>query len=150
METSNAKILETAIFSVSFKRESVFLTIILAIITLGTYIPFWFLKRRKKLNQVGSEERISFVTPFLLFILYGIIALTVIPVNFYTSGFILIYYQYIDMVITYLGITITLYLTFQVRNILMHNVENISVNHLLTFFFHIFYLQYKINKLQSE
>ncbi|GGK09296.1 hypothetical protein GCM10007063_34710 [Lentibacillus kapialis] len=47
-----------------------------------------------------------------------------------------------DIVVSYLGITITLYLSFQVKTILKVKENAGKISSLATFLFHIWYLQY--------
>ncbi|GGK09329.1 hypothetical protein GCM10007063_34720 [Lentibacillus kapialis] len=72
----------------NLKRTPVIFTVILSIITLGVYLPYWFLTRRKILNKFNADERISFITPMCFFILTTFIALTIIPVNLLFDGWI--------------------------------------------------------------
>lgn len=146
MTSENTNTLEDESNISVLNKTPVFLAIILSIITLGIYLPYWFLTRRKYLNQFKSDEIISFVTPFCLLLLYSFIALTIIPVNLYGEGWTFALYNYLDIVVTYLGFTIILYLSFQIKAILSGQEEEKRLSSLATFFFHIWYLQYRINK----
>ena len=44
---------------VPLKRRSVFLMIVFTILTLGFYLPIWFLRRREGLNQLDSPRKLQ-------------------------------------------------------------------------------------------
>lgn len=122
------------------------MTVILSICSLGMYLPYWFLVRRNWFNQLTNEHHISLITPVVLFFLYSLVAFSFVPVHLFLSGFLLAFMQYIDLVITYVGLSLTLYLAFQVRLILNTYDQNKEISLVLTLFFHVWYLQYIMNK----
>lgn len=141
-----------AIFTVpTFKKTSVLMTVLLSLVTLGIYIPYWFLSRRDTLNTFKSNEKMSYSLPLFTLILYSFSAVMV-PAAFFIwlSEPIVAIYQYIDTIVTYLGLGIILFLSFRARAILNDYFDHTEVSALLTLLFNIWYLQYKINQHFSE
>lgn len=130
----------------SFKRVPVFLTVIFSLVTAGIYIPCWFLSRRKLLNQTYSSEAISIVPPVIILMLYSFAIAAFIPVQLFGTIWGLAFYNYFNTVITYLGIAVILYLSFQTRSLLNGLFEKKKFSALCTFLFNIWYLQYKMNR----
>jgi len=87
--------------------------------------------------------------PLTMLVLYSVVAITFIPMVIFASGWLLAFYDYINMVSAYLGIGITLYMSFQVRAIFNEHIDEKKTSCFCTFFFHIWYLQYKINKFNE-
>ena len=122
------------------QKKSVFAIIILSIVTLGVYVPVWFLKQRNALNNLNSEKKINW-DPYILLI-FSIISIILIVPTIIIGGWVNIISDIINWAI---AINIIL-LSFSVRRILKEHY-NIDISGLATFFLSIWYLQYKINKL---
>lgn len=128
------------------KKAPVILVLILALLTLGLYVPFWFLARREQLNALNSERKLGSKGMFVFVLLLLLVS------TFYS-------FSTDDAVAgfgTMLGYLCGIYLllqTFRVRKILKdhfnaHLGRNIYFSWLTTLFLNIYYLQYKINRLQ--
>lgn len=137
-----------AVISVpTFKKTGVIITILLSLVTLGIYIPYWFLSRRDLFNSFNSKEKVSYSLPLFVLILYSFSAIMLVATFLqFLSEPVAAIYQYCDTIISYLGIVITLLLSFRVRAILNDYFDHKEVSAVLTFFFNIWYLQYKINQ----
>lgn len=133
-----------------FKTTTVLFTVILSLITVGIYVPYWFISRRKAMNQRPSEENVALGAPVVAIVLYGFLALTMVPVSFFVSGWLLAYYDYLQMVFIYLGVALILYVAFQMRSILNEGIQEKKLSGWCTFLFHIWYLQYKINRIKTD
>ena len=129
-----------------FERRSIVNILILSIITLGLYIPLWLLRYREAFNGLNSERKL---TRGPLIISFFIILLEV--------PYILVSFFYwivpIDPMLDFglqtfylLGYIIILVYSFKARNILIEHY-GVEISPILTFFFSIFYLQYKINQV---
>lgn len=128
-------------------RTSVLLMILFTLLTLGLYIPYWFLKRRRAFNHLAGEgDRVDLLTyavagttasAWVLGLVSGVMEATSTP-----PGGLDLPLRLVD-----LGSRIlTLILSFQIKSILEGNhPERLSA--LGTFFLSLFYLQYKINRL---
>ena len=133
-------------------ETSVLLMIFLMVVTLGIYIPIWFLTRRKAINSLNSSEELSLgMIVFTLVAFIGSVGLDLIYPESSLGTFV-------NLV---LGIAV-LVLSFKVRSILQDHLSpqatgplsstaalqsEVSISGVLTFFCGIFYLQYKINRL---
>lgn len=142
---------------IPLKRRSVFLMIVLTIVTLGFYLPIWFLRRREALNQLDSPRKLE-VWPFAAVI--AVMAADIV-VN------ILLGAQGPDAVspaivfalaILRLGFGINLIVQcFKTKDMLEDHLagpadgfgmftERVRLSGLMTFFFSALYLQYIINR----
>ena len=137
------------------EETSVWVIILLSIVSLGLYLPVWFLTRREAINQLRSRHKIGWgMLAFLLLLqIADVVALIVSaraglsmeePDVFAFGAWIVILIQ-----------------SFKVRQILLDHFSaqesgpfsgtislqrDVSLSGVATFFFHIFYLQYKINR----
>jgi len=134
------------------RKTSVLLMILLTIITYGIYFPIWFLRRQNLFNQLPVKEKLNSGAAIFVLIIYCI-SVFFIPVKLLTQNASLIdILNTIDTFISLLGGLIILILAFKVRRILNeycneHLGMNVPFSRVATFFFTIFYLQYKINRL---
>jgi len=141
---------------VQLEETRVWVVILLSIASFGLYLPVWFLTRREVINQLRSRQKIGWgMLAFLLLLqIAGVVALIVSaraglsmeePDVFAFGAWIVILIQ-----------------SFKVRQILLDHFSaqesgpfsgtislqrDVSLSGVATFFFHIFYLQYKINRL---
>lgn len=58
------------------KKRSVLLMIVLTLVTLGLYYPWWFLRRRPALNQLNTPRRLA-VWPFALLMAFSLVRLVI-------------------------------------------------------------------------
>jgi len=142
------------------KRRSVLLMIVLVILTLGLYIPLWFLRRRKALNQLDSPRKLD-LGPFVAFAVFTALEVAMI-LAVRAAGEAAIPPDVIVIVSLarfVLGIVLLLQ-CFKTKNILEDHLagpadaapsmfaaaERVKLSGLMTFLFQIFYLQYVINR----
>ncbi|MGR3309521.1 MAG: zinc ribbon domain-containing protein [Candidatus Brocadiales bacterium] len=136
------------------EKTSVILLIILMLITLGIYYPIWFLKRINAINNLQSEEKLG--PGVFIFAIVGIIAVLLLGLisgsmekagEIDTARGLNTFCSMLN-----LGVAIALLVQcFKVRRILnehfnAHLQRGIEFSWVAIFFFHIFYLQYKINR----
>jgi hypothetical protein len=132
--------------NVPLKRGRIPLMVLFTLLTAGLYVPIWYFRRRKGLNALDSSIKIGLAAPtafFLLLLIY-------IP----TTGLVH------EIALLCAG-TVHLVMAFRVRSILIDHLSRrmnevlpnslglqyeASPSSALTFFFTIFYLQYKINE----
>jgi len=150
------------------EESSVLLTIILTFVTLYFYYPLWFIMRRRALNSLRSGEKLGGVMPFV-----NLAAWFVMMVFSFISGLSnrappTIGGNWMEDAskICELGFGIlNLLMAFKVRRILLDHSESqragifasslameqqSSFSSVATFFFGIWYLQYKINRFVEE
>jgi len=130
----------------NFEKKNILLMIFLVFITLGIYIPLYFLKLKKNTDTLKISKKPKSTVIYLL-LLFSILEVILIfsSVNYPIADMIANIFYYVDLIII-------LVLAFQFKDILNNYFnnelkKNISFSGVLTFFFTIFYLQYKINKM---
>jgi len=148
---------------VGLNRTHVIIAILLSAITLGVYIPYWFLSRRDGLNRLHADRKVPLTPIIILLVLYCLQAVATVAgvllgIQFSASHFD----SLISDGVTLIGLAITLFLSFRIRSMLNQHLgsERVSggaaflfgseqVSGGATFLFTIYYLQYKINRLPS-
>lgn len=125
----------------AFKKTSVFFTFLMSFITLGIYLPYWFISRRDDINRLKSKQELSSAPAKILLVLYILSAL----MTPFTMDENSVWYN-IDMMISFGGGLVLLYLAFQVRRMINEHLGEKKISGVLTFFLNIWYLQYKINR----
>jgi hypothetical protein len=146
------------------KKTPVILTVFFTLITAGIYYPCWFLTRRCQINKLHSHEKLGnglfilgiviYSTSLLLVCVSGIIE-GIQEANG-TTEFLTIA-EGLDSVDGFLTLFICIAMiiqSFKVKRIFQDHFDdylrrNISFSGLATFFFGIYYLQYKINKFEK-
>jgi hypothetical protein len=149
----------------SLETANVALLVVLTILTLGLYYPIWFMRRRSGINGLRSGEKLGLGVFVLVLVLwfadlalnFGKDYLNVLGMHRglgWLAGF--------DGTTTLLVVVILLIQAFKVGRILeTHAAESaagpfansislaqgLSLSRVATFFFGIFYLQYKMNEM---
>ena len=136
----------------TFKKISIWLMLVLSLITLGIYVPIWFLRRRDALNKLSSSEKLGSSGAIFVLVIFCISVLF-FPVQLLsTDQSIISALDAVDRLINLVGGIILLVLAFTVRRILDdHYNEHIGMDlpfsKVWTFLFTFLYLQYKMNRL---
>lgn len=125
--------------SKEFKRMNIAWLVVLSIITLGIYVPIWFLKQREAINKLHSEEKLDKDIFIIMFV--WLVAIWIVPYNISPLG----------PAIPVISAGILFWQIFKVRRIFVdhfneHLKKDLWISGLLTFLFHIYYFQYLINK----
>jgi len=140
---------------VQFTHQSVIITIFISIITLGLYIPLWFITYRTALNSLHKRKQLSLSGPVVTLVLLGIWHLFNF-LGFFTdftgsNELFNSFYESIYFISFVAGSIWSIVLSFQVQNILSSYTyaQKYSIGYvgLFTFLFNIFYLQFKVNQL---
>ena len=133
---------------VRLKKRSVLLMLAFSLITFGFYMPFWFVSRRKALNQLNPRYQVSLSLCILLFAAHTTSFLVSEGVVITTElAFAIIYLVLAFRVKDILNSTLFKQRKEPVPS-LAHQVEVLVVTQ--TLFLGIFYLQYKINRLPAR
>jgi len=137
----------------TFKRFTTWGVLGLAIITLGIYGYYWMFSRTKVLNSIIPENKIaSWIVPAVLIVGLINIVLSILPiaVPIMAGDFLAI----ISLPLSLIGMGLALVWAFKFRNRL--NIISGStkgnvfwLGPILTFFFNLYYLQYKINQMHD-
>jgi len=138
------------------EKKSVIGMIILTIITLGIYIPIWLFKRREKLNSLNSKMKAGKTVIFIILVLQ-IIGIIIIFAPFFLThenlsdvSMTFKKFENYQSWVSFFAALAVLKASFDIRSIIRDHF-NTQLSGAGTFFFTIFYLQYKINQLtQSE
>ncbi len=147
-----------------FEKTSVVVVILLSFLTGGIYLPIWFLRRREAINRLRSPESLGWAAPFAATVAFslglcaafasgfaGAMGLREAVGELFASG----------RVLAMVGAVLILFECFRVRRILLDHLHaqssglfsssvalerDTSFSGVATFFFGIWYLQYKINR----
>jgi len=129
-----------------FKSFNVFTLVILSIITLGIYIPFWFFRKIKEVENSKLHHRVAKGWIYFLLIL-SILGVGASILSIFFPGL----FQ-AERFSNYLGWTVGLILSFGLRDVLkeyyIKKKTHFSV--FWTIIFGPFYLQFMINKLNPK
>lgn len=140
--------------SALLRRQSVILTVFLYAITVNIYLPCWFLSRRDAINSLRADEKVG-VGPLM----FAVVVLSSAFLISGASGFFrglgnLDTSQFLDLVASLLlgsAIIIIEVQSFKLRRIFEVHLRSVRhpqavLSGAAVFFFHIFYLQYVINR----
>ena len=147
-----------------FKKTNVVGVILLSFITGGIYFPIWFLRRREAINRLRSPEGIGWAAPFAATVAFSLGLCAAFASGFAGAmglreavGELFASARVLAMV----GAVLILFECFKVRRILLDHLRaqssgifsssvalerDTSFSGVATFFFGIYYLQYKINR----
>jgi Domain of unknown function (DUF4234) len=129
-------------------KTPVALTVLLSIVTLGLYIPYWFLSRRRAFNRLAPEgetvDRITFFFVALYLVAFAIGFASGVSQNL-NAAITGTWYPWLR-VIDLASRIFTIVISFRIKFILEASYPE-RLSGLGTFFLSLFYLQYKINRL---
>ncbi|MGH9324462.1 MAG: DUF4234 domain-containing protein [Vicinamibacteria bacterium] len=129
-------------------RTGLLVMILITLVTLGLYIPYWFLSRRRALNHLAAEaDNVNLLT-FLLAATYAIAFAfgSISGALSETVGSTLAAFRQGTTIIDLVSRILTIILSFRVKSILEANHPE-PLSAVGTFFLSLFYLQYKINRM---
>lgn len=130
---------------ITFKKTHPSFSFLLTNLTLGAYVPYWFLSRRDSIEQLGKVELHFKLLKILCALYIGLAFYYIVGGAFFTeegAAFI----ETMNIWITFMGLGITYYSVFRVAEAIEKNMDKKIFNRWLLVFFHIWYLQYKNNK----
>ena len=128
-----------------FERFSTWFVIGLTIITLSVYIVYWLYTRTVKLNSVVENQISTFFINFVLIFYIATLVFTIgvefVEVN-KTVGLI-------SSLADFMSNILVLVWVFKFKSRVSQMVLNdpIKLSPVITFFFQVFYLQYKLNEI---
>ena len=146
----------------SFKRFSTWWVVLLAMFTLGIYAYYWMVSRTNTINSIIPENKVSMWIPYTI-IISGVINLiaTMLPIALpfidtiseeATANFMA--FGQIATLLSFVGLILTLIWVYKFRNRLnlisgSKKGDVYRVGPILTFFFQLYYMQYKINQMHD-
>ncbi len=135
-------------------KMNVLNVIFLTWITLGLYFPIWILKRKKPLENLHSNEKIGTGAPVTVIVFFSLAILFYFMSGFTKHDDISVSngFETLGCVSNAIGGFTQLFLNFKCRRILVDHFndylqKDIRFSKVATFFFGVYYLQYKINRI---
>lgn len=143
------------------RKNSVVLVIILTLVTLGLYVPIWFLRRQRWLDRLESPVKIGLWQPLLMLLLQvSLFVLAFMAAALATAHqelpAPLATFRTVASIVQFL---LLFKLAFAIREILGDRLKaalsalsghpsecSVELSWILTFLFSIWYLQFKINE----
>jgi hypothetical protein len=135
---------------VLFKKANVFVMVILSYITFGIYVPYWFLSRRKAFEQLSSDSKLPYRGVKFLLFMYIIMLLLLVTGPMFLTEYGLELKDSIDYILTMYGFGIVLYSVFRAKEMINDHYDLNVIKPVPAAFFHIWYLQYKLNQLSKD
>lgn len=128
-----------------FERFSTWYVFLLAIVTLGVYLPYWLYSRTKVLNA-QSEDQISSGFVWTTILLYALALCTSIASA--AVGQELAELVLLDSGVSLVANVFMIVWAFKFRNRLQKLIAplQLKTNPILTFLFQTLYMQYKVNE----
>ena len=145
MERSSGQLTERPLL----KKVPVWLMVLLSIFSLGFYMGFWILNRREDIKEMKSVHHIPFLWWRIVTLLLVVLFFLNIFHPFFFTEFGYLHIESFDIIFTFFFIGLLYYTAFRIREVI-EDVSTINYNSYLLFFFHIFYIQYKINRKVVE
>lgn len=136
------------------ERKSVWMVILLSVVTLGIYIPYWLYQRLDAFNQMKSTEKLDKNIVMAVLVMYSLttvmyIVSTISEMMYPENISFVTNIDNVGSVIDFVSTIMMLYLAFRTRKVIEDHFK-ITLSGVATFFFSIYYLQYKINKQLSK
>ncbi|MGM0831160.1 MAG: DUF4234 domain-containing protein [Bacillota bacterium] len=133
----------------TLKRVNVFLAVLLTIITAGIYLAYWFLKRKKEFNKISPANYI----PYKWWVVFAIYLALSLFINIFGSVFLTPYgetaVESINLILSYYFLGLLYYSSFRVKELIEDHIEDVEIKPVLLALFHVWYLQFKINRLEG-
>jgi predicted Zn finger-like uncharacterized protein len=138
------------------KKVGVLLLIFYTLITLGIYYPCWFITRREALNGLQPKKRLGLgamltaLLAYLLSLVFGVFAGAMEVITGREGAFVGV--ELLANLLSWTACIIFIVLSFKMKRILQDYVtgrlgQETKFSGPATFFFQIYYLQYKINRV---
>ncbi|HWR59384.1 MAG TPA: hypothetical protein VN328_10900 [Thermodesulfovibrionales bacterium] len=136
------------------KKISLLKVILFSCITLWFYPPLWFIRRKDSFNRLVSTKKIGSGLPVLIIVFFALALIAAITAMVLAETKISVSegLTALSYLFDIAGSIILIILSFRGRRILIdhfngHLQRGVPFSGVATFFFNIFYLQYKINRL---
>jgi hypothetical protein len=142
----------------SLERQNPWLTFFLTVITLGLYVPIWFLIQRKALNSLNEHQQLNITQLIVLLVLYSLDTIGFILIDlgefFGVSQDASSTYNVTSSLLSWVQWVWVVILSFKVQDMLKDFVGTryykVGFVGFYTFFLSIYYLQYKVNQILEE
>lgn len=134
----------------SFKKKNIGLVVLLSIVTIGIYIGYWFLSLRSDFQLINKKNYIPFKWWILATVYLSLSVIFSIIGEFVLSIVGLYMLDSVDLILTYFFLGLLYYSIFRMKESLEEVYDEIEINKYMLFFFHIWYIQYKINNIAKN
>ncbi len=151
------------------KKKSVIVLCLLCLITLGIYPYVWYLKRVPEINNLRTEEKAGKTIAGIALVFYVALLLGLVFLGVYasiTNDSVEIVTELSEVPLPFVIILTAVFLIFLIlltmtfaisfrywkilNEALVNKEEDMKLSSLFTFFFHLFYLQYEINRIIDD
>jgi len=132
--------------TIKFKKINVPFMILMSNITLGIYVPYWILKRKVDFMKMEKNNTIPFNAVKMVFFIYLLLAVLFIISPLFLTDYGLELKNSFDHIVTFYSLGIIMYTIFRIRETINDYLEEEVIKAVPLFLFHIWYLQYKINR----
>lgn len=142
------------------QKKSVILLWLLSFVTLGIYVPIWYMKRTKEFDNLKIQKTLNKKIPLTSLILISILLVSIIIINFVYNpdttepNIIFIIIGIIVFIVIIAYTILCIYLAFKSRAILNQTLTNKEVTRKISWFFtltfNFLYLQYEINRIIDD
>jgi len=129
-----------------FKQSNPGILFLLSNLTLGAYVPYWFISRKNSLQYLTSK--LNFST------LYIMLGLYIFFLAYYVIGGVFLnelgrnLMDSISWIVTFWGFGILYYSTFRIVDAVEEKMGKQVFNRFFVLLFHIWYIQFVLNKTQ--
>lgn len=133
-----------------FKKTNMLFVVLMSFITFGIYICYWFLSRKDSFIKLQAKDWIPYKW-WIFFLVFTIISFL------YSLMGSLVFTDYgvaildsFEVIITFYFIGCLYYSVFRAREMIENHLNESIFKTWLLVIFHIWYLQYKLNKLVEK
>lgn len=129
-----------------FKQSNPGILFLLSNLTLGAYVPYWFISRKNSLQYLTNK--LNFST------LYIMLGLYIFFLAYYVIGGVFLnelgqnLMDSISWIVTFWGFGILYYSTFRIVEAVEKSIGEQVFNRFFVLLFHIWYIQFVLNKTQ--
>ena len=142
------KIIKIEESSFDYKKLNLLWMILLTFFTLGAYIGVWFLKNKKNIVNTTVKHGIHFG----LWTFFTVLSFSFLFISLFGGVVLSDYGEEIinsyETIFNYLFVGLHYYSIFRMKEMMEEHFD-MDMNVYFLFFFHIFYIQYKINQNQQ-
>ncbi|MGN7387261.1 hypothetical protein [Sporosarcina sp. SAFN-015] len=131
----------------TFKKTNTAIAVLLTNVTMGVYLPYWFISRRDSISQLGKVQ-LNYNWLKFLFVMYAFLAFYFVIGGAFLTEMGVDFMDTFNIIITFIGLGITYYSVFRVAEAIEEKAGEEIFNRVLLILFHIWYLQYKINRYE--
>ncbi|GAA0497278.1 hypothetical protein GCM10008986_25310 [Salinibacillus aidingensis] len=142
--------MDIAANQIPFKYSRTLVVVLLSFLTLGMYIAYWFLTRKEAIQTIAGKNRALF-----RWWIFFMIFLSLSFILFFADAYLFTPYgrvvmESVNVILVYYFLGLLYYSVFRITEQLEDYYEELRISRVLLFFFHFWYLQFKINQLHKE